>query len=194
MLAQAAWVGTQFLLAHEMPVHQEYRTRLINAVETDAEWAMSSRTSLRAKQSSANRKPARAGTIRSVPKLATATWTSMKSLARSPGTDVEAMWSIPRATRSRSCPQSLSEPLKVSEPLWPPVTENHFVLEFTLEVLLRPANDPPTTAPSRQGLGHSDPVSRRPRTPPAAGEHSDSFGLGAGTGVGGQDCMWLGLG
>ena len=32
--AQAAWVGTQFLLAQEMPIHQEYRTRLINAVET----------------------------------------------------------------------------------------------------------------------------------------------------------------
>src|SRR3984957_14374573 len=36
--AQAAWVGTQFLLAQEMPIHKEYRTRLINAVETDAEW------------------------------------------------------------------------------------------------------------------------------------------------------------
>ncbi len=36
--AQAAWVGTQFLLAQEMPIHQEYRTRLINAGETDAEW------------------------------------------------------------------------------------------------------------------------------------------------------------
>ena len=36
--AQAAWVGTQFLLAQEMPIHQEYRTRLINAVETDAQW------------------------------------------------------------------------------------------------------------------------------------------------------------
>ena len=36
--AQAAWVGTQFLLAHEMPIHQEYLTRLMNAVETDAEW------------------------------------------------------------------------------------------------------------------------------------------------------------
>ena len=96
--AQAAWVGTQFLLAQEMPIHQEYRTRLINAVETDAEWypdlydvdwpdsphralrnstaemweaagrpplesrpewAMSSRTSLRAKQSSAMSRPRR---------------------------------------------------------------------------------------------------------------------------------------
>jgi nitronate monooxygenase len=36
--AQAAWVGTQFLLAHEMPIHQEYRARLIDAVETNAEW------------------------------------------------------------------------------------------------------------------------------------------------------------
>src|SRR5580693_5660837 len=36
--AQAAWVGTQFLLAQEMPIHQEYRTRLIDAVETDAQW------------------------------------------------------------------------------------------------------------------------------------------------------------
>ena len=31
--AQAAWVGTQFLIAQEMPIHQEYRTRLINTVE-----------------------------------------------------------------------------------------------------------------------------------------------------------------
>ena len=36
--AQAAWVGTRFLLAQEMPIHQEYRTRLMDAVETDAEW------------------------------------------------------------------------------------------------------------------------------------------------------------
>jgi NAD(P)H-dependent flavin oxidoreductase YrpB (nitropropane dioxygenase family) len=33
--AQAAWVGTRFLLAEEMPVHQEYRRRLIAAAETD---------------------------------------------------------------------------------------------------------------------------------------------------------------
>ncbi len=71
-----------------------------------------------------NPKPASAGTIRSVSNLATTTWTSMTSLARSPGTDVEAMWSIPRGTRSKSCPQSLSELLKVSDPLWPPVTES----------------------------------------------------------------------
>ena len=36
--AQAAWVGTQFLLAEEAPVHTAYRRRLISAVETDAEW------------------------------------------------------------------------------------------------------------------------------------------------------------
>ncbi len=36
--AQAAWLGTRFLLAREMPVHEEYRRRLIGAVETDAEW------------------------------------------------------------------------------------------------------------------------------------------------------------
>ena len=36
--AQAAWVGTRFLLAQEMPIHEEYRRRLIDAVETDAEW------------------------------------------------------------------------------------------------------------------------------------------------------------
>lgn len=35
--AQAAWVGTRFLLATEAPVHEEYRRRLIAAVETDAE-------------------------------------------------------------------------------------------------------------------------------------------------------------
>ncbi|MEJ7568523.1 MAG: nitronate monooxygenase [Gaiellaceae bacterium] len=36
--AQAAWVGTRFLLAEETPVHEEYRRRLVAAVETDAEW------------------------------------------------------------------------------------------------------------------------------------------------------------
>ena len=36
--AQAAWLGTRFLLAEEMPIHQEYRRRLMSAVETDAQW------------------------------------------------------------------------------------------------------------------------------------------------------------
>ena len=36
--AQAAWLGTRFLLAVEMPIHEEYRQRLIAASETDAEW------------------------------------------------------------------------------------------------------------------------------------------------------------
>ncbi|MFL5910089.1 MAG: NAD(P)H-dependent flavin oxidoreductase [Gaiellaceae bacterium] len=36
--AQAAWVGTRFLLADECPVHEHYRQRLAEAVETDAEW------------------------------------------------------------------------------------------------------------------------------------------------------------
>jgi NAD(P)H-dependent flavin oxidoreductase YrpB (nitropropane dioxygenase family) len=36
--AQAAWLGTRFLLAQEMPIHEEYRRRLINAAETDAQW------------------------------------------------------------------------------------------------------------------------------------------------------------
>ena len=36
--AQAAWLGTRFLLAQEMPVHEEYRRRLADAVETDAQW------------------------------------------------------------------------------------------------------------------------------------------------------------
>jgi nitronate monooxygenase len=33
--AQAAWLGTRFLLAEEMPIHEDYRRRLIAAVETD---------------------------------------------------------------------------------------------------------------------------------------------------------------
>jgi nitronate monooxygenase len=33
--AQAAWLGTRFLLAEEMPLHEEYRRRLIAAAETD---------------------------------------------------------------------------------------------------------------------------------------------------------------
>ena len=36
--AQAAWLGTRFLLAREAPVHEEYRQRLITAAETDAHW------------------------------------------------------------------------------------------------------------------------------------------------------------
>jgi nitronate monooxygenase len=36
--AQAAVLGTRFLLAEEMPIHEEYRRRLIAASETDAEW------------------------------------------------------------------------------------------------------------------------------------------------------------
>ncbi len=33
--AQAAWLGTRFLLAEEMPIHEDYRHRLIDAAETD---------------------------------------------------------------------------------------------------------------------------------------------------------------
>jgi nitronate monooxygenase len=36
--AQAAWLGTRFLLAQEMPIHEEYRRQLMNATETDAQW------------------------------------------------------------------------------------------------------------------------------------------------------------
>src|ERR1700712_4403052 len=36
--AQAAWLGTRFLLADEMPIPEEDRPRLIAATETDAEW------------------------------------------------------------------------------------------------------------------------------------------------------------
>jgi nitronate monooxygenase len=36
--AQAALLGTRFLLADEMPIHQEYRRRVIAATETDAKW------------------------------------------------------------------------------------------------------------------------------------------------------------
>jgi nitronate monooxygenase len=36
--AQAAWLGTRFLLAQEMPTHEQYRRRLMDATETDAQW------------------------------------------------------------------------------------------------------------------------------------------------------------
>jgi NAD(P)H-dependent flavin oxidoreductase YrpB (nitropropane dioxygenase family) len=36
--AQAAWLGTRFLLAHEMPIHDQYRRHLIDAAETDPQW------------------------------------------------------------------------------------------------------------------------------------------------------------
>jgi hypothetical protein len=33
--AQAAWLSTRFLLAEEMPIHEDYRRRMIAAAETD---------------------------------------------------------------------------------------------------------------------------------------------------------------
>jgi nitronate monooxygenase len=36
--AQAAWLGTRFLLAQEMPIHEDYRRRLMTAAETDSQW------------------------------------------------------------------------------------------------------------------------------------------------------------
>ncbi len=36
--AQGAWLGTRFLLAEEMPIHEDYQRRLIAAAETDPEW------------------------------------------------------------------------------------------------------------------------------------------------------------
>jgi NAD(P)H-dependent flavin oxidoreductase YrpB (nitropropane dioxygenase family) len=36
--AQAAWLGTRFLLAHEMPTHEHYRRRVMEAAEADAQW------------------------------------------------------------------------------------------------------------------------------------------------------------
>jgi nitronate monooxygenase len=36
--AQAAWLGTRFLLAQEMPIHEDYRRALIAAAETDPQW------------------------------------------------------------------------------------------------------------------------------------------------------------
>ncbi|HTU96200.1 MAG TPA: nitronate monooxygenase [Solirubrobacteraceae bacterium] len=36
--AQAALLGTRFLLADEMPIHEDYRQHLLGATETDAEW------------------------------------------------------------------------------------------------------------------------------------------------------------
>src|SRR4051794_35798746 len=36
--AQAAWLGTRFLLAEEMPIHDQYRRALMSAAETDAQW------------------------------------------------------------------------------------------------------------------------------------------------------------
>jgi NAD(P)H-dependent flavin oxidoreductase YrpB (nitropropane dioxygenase family) len=36
--AQAAWLGTRFLLAQEIPIHEEYRHRVMDADETDTRW------------------------------------------------------------------------------------------------------------------------------------------------------------
>ena len=36
--AQAAWLGTRFLLAEEAPVHETYRRRILAANEADTEW------------------------------------------------------------------------------------------------------------------------------------------------------------
>src|SRR4029077_11520654 len=36
--AQAALLGTRFLLAEEMTIHEEYRRRLVDATKTEAGW------------------------------------------------------------------------------------------------------------------------------------------------------------
>ena len=36
--AEAAWLGTRFLLAQEMPIHEEYRQRVLDVAETDTRW------------------------------------------------------------------------------------------------------------------------------------------------------------
>jgi nitronate monooxygenase len=36
--AQAAWLGTRFLLAQEMPIHAEYRRRVMDAADADTRW------------------------------------------------------------------------------------------------------------------------------------------------------------
>src|SRR3954451_3359469 len=36
--AQAAWLGTRLLLAEEMPIHEDYRRRLLAAAESDPPW------------------------------------------------------------------------------------------------------------------------------------------------------------
>jgi nitronate monooxygenase len=36
--AQAAWIGTRFLLASETPVHPAYKQLILRAAETDAQW------------------------------------------------------------------------------------------------------------------------------------------------------------
>src|SRR5271168_3329039 len=36
--AQAAWLGTRFLLSEELPIHDDYRRRLEDAAETEAQW------------------------------------------------------------------------------------------------------------------------------------------------------------
>jgi NAD(P)H-dependent flavin oxidoreductase YrpB (nitropropane dioxygenase family) len=36
--AQAAWLGTRFLLAQEMPIHEDYLRALVAAAETDPQW------------------------------------------------------------------------------------------------------------------------------------------------------------
>jgi nitronate monooxygenase len=36
--AQAAWLGTRFLMAEEIPLHEDYRRALIAAAETDPQW------------------------------------------------------------------------------------------------------------------------------------------------------------
>src|SRR3954466_7285430 len=36
--AQAAWLGTRFLFAEEMPIHDQYRRAVMSAAEADEEW------------------------------------------------------------------------------------------------------------------------------------------------------------
>ena len=58
--AQAAWVGTRFLLAQEMPIHEEYRSRLIDATRPMRSGTPTSTTSdgrIRPTVPSATRRP-----------------------------------------------------------------------------------------------------------------------------------------
>ena len=107
--AQAAWLGTRFLLAQEMPIHEEYRRRLMDAAETDAQWYADLYDvgwPNAPHRSSATRRPRRgrppAGPRRGVDRERATSSPTSPLARRSSGTSRQRRWSVRRAISKRS--------------------------------------------------------------------------------------------
>ncbi len=116
--AQAALLGTRFLLADEMPIHAEYRRRLIAATETDAEWYPTSTRwdgrTLRIVPSTTQLpccgRP-RVGRRRVVDRKRARWWRTSLPANRSFDTSRRRRW-LARPVRSNRCPYGLARALR----------------------------------------------------------------------------------